>query len=76
MLVDFRRQYQTVFLLHGLDDNVIPTIESEYLADDLRGHTSVRLLLSQLFMHTTVDREVRAADVFQLADFWGDILSR
>jgi dienelactone hydrolase len=65
-----------VFLLHGLDDNVIPTIESEYLADDLRGHTSVRLLLSQLFMHTTVDREVRAADVFQLADFWGDILSR
>jgi hypothetical protein len=65
-----------VFLLHGLDDNVIPTIESEYLADDLRGHASVRLLLSGLITHTTVDHQARTRDVLQLADFWGDILSR
>ena len=65
-----------VFLLHGLDDNVIPTIESEYLADDLRGHASVRLLLSGLITHTTVDSRARTRDVLQLADFWGDVLSR
>jgi dienelactone hydrolase len=65
-----------VFLLHGLDDNVIPTIESEYLADDLRGHVPVRLLLSGLITHTTVDSQARVRDVLQLGDFWGDVLSR
>jgi hypothetical protein len=65
-----------VFLLHGLDDNVIPTIESEYLADDLRGHAPVRLLLSGLITHTTVDPQASAWDIIQLADFWGDVLSR
>ena len=34
-----------VFLLHGTEDNVIPSIESQYLAEDLRGHAPVRLLL-------------------------------
>ena len=65
-----------VFLLHGLDDNVIPSIESEYLADDLRGHSQVRLLLSGLISHAEADQPVRAGDVMQLASFWGDLLSR
>ena len=32
-----------VFLLHGMEDNVIPAVESEYLAEDLRGRAPVRL---------------------------------
>jgi dienelactone hydrolase len=65
-----------VFLLHGMDDNVIPSIESEYLADDLRGHAPVRLLLSGLISHAEADRPPRVGDVAALASFWGDLLSR
>jgi dienelactone hydrolase len=65
-----------VFLLHGTDDNVIPSIESEYLADELRGRTPVRLLLSGLISHAEADRPMHVGDVIQLASFWGDLLSR
>ena len=65
-----------VFLLHGTEDNVIPALESEYLADDLRGHAAVRLLLSGLISHAEADRPVHAGDVMQLASFWGDLLNR
>jgi dienelactone hydrolase len=65
-----------VFLLHGIDDNVIPAAESEYLADDLRGHAPTRLLLSGLISHAEVDQPVHAEDVMKLASFWGDLLSR
>ena len=65
-----------VFLLHGTEDNVIPSVESEYLAQDLRGHAPVRLLLSGLISHAEADRPVHISDVMQLAGFWGDLLSR
>ena len=65
-----------VFLLHGLDDNVIPSIESEYLADQLRPRAPVRLLLSGLISHAEANQPVRANDVARLASFWGDLLSR
>jgi len=65
-----------VFLLHGTEDNVIPSVESEYLAQDLRGHAPVRLLLSGLISHAEADRPVHVGDVLQLAGFWGDLLSR
>jgi dienelactone hydrolase len=65
-----------VFLLHGLGDNVVPAVESEYLAADLRGHAPVRLLLSGLISHAEADQPMRAGDVLQLAGFWGDLLSR
>jgi pimeloyl-ACP methyl ester carboxylesterase len=65
-----------VFLLHGVDDNVIPPVESEYLAEDLRGHAPVRLLLSGLISHAEADRPVHVGDVMQLAGFWGELLSR
>ena len=65
-----------VFLLHGTDDNVVPTIESEYLADRLRGETPVRLLLSDLLSHADTARPARLTDAMQLASFWGDVLSR
>jgi hypothetical protein len=65
-----------VFLLHGIDDNVIPMEESEYLADDLRGHAPTRLLLSGLISHAEADQPVHAGDVMRLASFWGDLLAR
>ena len=65
-----------VFLLHGVDDNVIPSIESEYLADDLRPNVPVRLLLSGLISHADADRPMHVNDILQLASFWGDLLSR
>ena len=65
-----------VFLLHGTDDNVVPAVESEYLAEDLRGHAPARLLLSGLISHAEADRPARVGDVLQLAGFWGDLLSR
>jgi hypothetical protein len=65
-----------VFLLHGIEDNVIPSIESEYLADDLRPNGPVRLLLSGLISHAEADRPVKIGDVMELASFWGDLLSR
>ena len=71
-----RKPSAPVFLLHGTDDNVIPAVESEYLADDLRGHASVRLLLSGLISHAEVDRPPHASDVMALAGFWADLLRR
>jgi hypothetical protein len=65
-----------VFLLHGVDDNVIPSIESEYLADDLRPKVPVRLLLSGLISHAEADRPMHVSDIVSLASFWGDLLSR
>jgi dienelactone hydrolase len=65
-----------VFLLHGTEDNVIPPVESEYLARDLRGHAPVRLLLSGLIPHAEADRPTHVNDVMQLAGFWGDLLLR
>ncbi|HMD35683.1 MAG TPA: hypothetical protein VKH42_11975, partial [Vicinamibacterales bacterium] len=65
-----------VFLLHGQGDNVIPPIESEYLADDLRGQTRVRLLISGLISHAEADQPARIGDVLDLATFWGDLLRR
>jgi hypothetical protein len=65
-----------VFLLHGIDDNLIPAVESEYLAEALRGHAPVRLLLSAVISDAEGDRPIHAADVMKLAGFWGDLLSR
>src|SRR5262249_43540813 len=65
-----------VFLLHGKGDNVVPPVESEYLAEDLRGHAPVRLLLSGLISHAEADQPARAGDVLELAGFWGDLLGR
>ena len=65
-----------VFLLHGMGDNVVPPVESEYLAEDLRGHAPVRLLLSGLISHAEADQPMHVNDVLQLAGFWGDLLSR
>ena len=64
-----------VFVLHDSGDNVIPDIEAEYLADDLRGKTPVRTITSALIAGTS-DRPPGTGEILKLAGFWGDILSR
>ncbi|HEY2907017.1 MAG TPA: hypothetical protein VGJ29_14035 [Vicinamibacterales bacterium] len=65
-----------VFLLHGIEDNVVPAIESEYLARDLQSAAPTRLLLSSLISHAEADQPVHTLDVLKLASFWGDVLAR
>jgi hypothetical protein len=65
-----------VFLLHGVDDNMIPAIESEYLADEVRGQAPVRLLVTDLITNANVARSLRAPDALSLAGFWGDLLAQ
>jgi dienelactone hydrolase len=65
-----------VFLLHGRDDNVIPSTESEYLANRQRTHGRVRLLVTDVISHADADRPPHLRDVGELARFWGDLLTR
>ncbi|MBI4486891.1 MAG: hypothetical protein HY655_12845 [Acidobacteria bacterium] len=65
-----------VFLLHASDDNVIPAIESRYLAEDVRGSAPVRLLLSNVISHAAADRPMEIGEIMRLALFWGDLLAR
>ena len=65
-----------VFLLHGRDDNVVPSAESILLADWLRKRTHVHLLVSTLLGHAEVDRQARFHDVWQLIEFWKDMIAQ
>jgi hypothetical protein len=65
-----------VFLLHGGDDNVVPPVEAEYLAEQLRGYAPVRLLINGFAFPSQSDRDIPTGDLLKLAGFWGDLLSR
>jgi dienelactone hydrolase len=63
-----------VFLLHGADDTVIPSVESLLLAKHLERATRVRTLLSGLITHAEVDRAAAAGEVIRLVGFWAEML--
>ena len=64
-----------VYLLHGVDDNVVPASESRLLAADLRKRgVTVHLLLTPLVTHAEVDRSASASAVWELIDFWARLL--
>lgn len=63
-----------VYLLHGTDDTVIPSVESLLLAHHLEGKTRVKTLLSGLITHAEVDRTAAAGEVLKLVGFWADLL--
>ncbi len=63
-----------VFLLHGADDNVIPSVETVLLADSLRGRTEVHALLSGLITHAEVDRSAGSIEVWRLTRFWRELM--
>jgi pimeloyl-ACP methyl ester carboxylesterase len=65
-----------VFLLHGADDNVIPAVESQFLARHFEGRVQVRLLLSPLITHAEVNRDASWSDVWQLIAFWASVSQR
>jgi dienelactone hydrolase len=64
-----------VFLLHGADDNVIPAIESVLLAEYLKPHTQVEVLLTPLITHAEVDRPSDVVAIWKLVSFWADVLT-
>lgn len=65
-----------VFLLHGRDDNVIPTTETPLVATWLEraGNTRVRSLVTPLLSHADARADAPLADVWRLVRFWSAIL--
>ena len=63
-----------VFLLHGIEDTVIPSVETLRLADHLEDRTDVRYLLSGLISHAAADRPPAPGEVLKLVAFWSDLL--
>ncbi|MEK6631362.1 MAG: hypothetical protein AABY89_11575, partial [Acidobacteriota bacterium] len=63
-----------VYLLHGTEDNVVPSVETLLLDRYLVGRTRVRVLLSGLITHAELDHAPRAGDVWKLVDFFADML--
>ncbi|MBY0494489.1 MAG: hypothetical protein K2Y23_09750 [Cyanobacteria bacterium] len=65
-----------IFLLHGVDDNVIPSVETVLLAEHLKGKARVEGLLSGLITHAEVNRTATSTEVWRLAQFWRDIMKQ
>lgn len=65
-----------IFLLHGVDDNVIPSVETVLLAEHYRGKAQVTGLLSGLITHAEVNRTATSTEVWRLASFWRAIMGR
>jgi dienelactone hydrolase len=64
-----------VFLLHGAEDNVIPSTETPLLAEYLRtaGNLHVRWLLTPLLSHASVV-SATSGDAWRLIRFWKEML--
>jgi hypothetical protein len=65
-----------VFLLHGAEDNVIPSVETVLLTNYLRGKTEVHAVLSGLITHAEVDKSAAAIEVWRLVGFWRDLMAK
>jgi dipeptidyl aminopeptidase/acylaminoacyl peptidase len=64
-----------VFLIHGTDDNVVPSIESRLLAERLQRQVPVHLLITPLITHAEVDRDAGVVDIWRLIRFWYALLN-
>ena len=65
-----------VFLLHGAEDNVIPSVETVLLTNYLHGKTEVHAVLSGLVTHAEVDKSAAAIEVWRLAAFWKGLMEK
>ena len=65
-----------IFLLHGSDDNVIPSVETVLLGEFLEDRAQVRGLLSGLITHAEVNRAPTLTEAWRLASFWRDAMAR
>jgi dienelactone hydrolase len=59
-----------VFLLHGIEDNVVPAQETLRLARHAEPSTTVHVLLTPLISHAEVDRPATTSEVIALIRFW------
>jgi dienelactone hydrolase len=66
----------SIYLLHGAEDNVIPSVETVLLANHLRGKTEVHAVLSGLITHAEVDKSAAAIEVWRLVGFWRSLMTR
>jgi dienelactone hydrolase len=66
-----------VFLLHGADDNVIPSTETPLLAAYLRAHgnADVTSLLTPMLTHAALQAQAGLADEWALIRFWRQVLA-
>ena len=65
-----------IYLLHGAEDNVIPSVETVLLTNYLRGKTQVHAVLSGLITHAEVDKSAAAIETWRLVGFWKSLMSR
>jgi hypothetical protein len=65
----------SVYLLHGAEDNVIPSVETVLLTNYLRGKTDVHAVLSGLITHAEVDKSAAAIEVWRLIGFWRSLMA-
>jgi hypothetical protein len=63
-----------LFLLHGLEDNVVPAMETLRLARHAEPYTRVTVLLTPLVSHAEVDRPARPSETVALIRFWAGML--
>ena len=65
-----------VFLLHGAEDNVVPSSETPLAAAYLaaQGNTRTRWLLTPLLTHATISGDVAMGDAWRLVRFWKQML--
>lgn len=65
-----------VFLLHGVNDNIIPTSEAGFAAEYLRSHGNgrVKILITPLIAHADLAEEMGIADSWRLIRFWSEML--
>ena len=64
--------HAAVYLLHGADDNVVPSTEAEWLASELPNVKNV--LVSHAFGHVEVGKGDKFADKWALVHFMACIL--
>jgi hypothetical protein len=63
-----------VYLLHGLDDNVVPSAETRLLGRWLDGKTKVHAVLTPLITHAEVNRRARFIQYWELITFWRAVM--
>jgi hypothetical protein len=66
-----------IFLLHGLDDNVIPSSETPLLASYYarQGHHDVRWLLTPIISHAHLQPTPALGDAWRLVRFWESLFA-